>query len=126
MKEIKNFMINANSQKFVIINAEQQSLGKLAVLIANFITQLAKNNKNIYRIYISNFSKIRITGSYLSKKYYKSTSRVGSLKNNSFLKLLEKNPAVILQTAIKKMIKKTTIKKDFLKQIQFLKEVEFA
>ena len=117
-----HFEINCKLQKFIIINAENQSLGKLATLLSSFIAKNSRQlyNKNNYFICIRNFAKLRITGSYDKKKYYNHTDRIGTLKRSNLLNLLKNNPALILENTLNRMTNKSHINNNFFKKIHFL------
>ena len=102
-------------RKWYLIDAEGQTLGRLAVLTANI---LRGKNKPQYTpnvdtgdfVIIINAEKIVVTGKKeTDKKYYHHTGYPGGLKVASFRELMEKNPVLALEKAVKGMLPHNTL-----------------
>lgn len=121
-------MIYKNTNTWLIINAENQILGRLASKIAILLTG---KNKTTYKqntitgdqIIIINSKKIKVTGKKATNKiYYKHTGYPGGLKSTNFKTMLEKNPNYILKNAIKGMLPKNKLQKIFLRRLKIYKD----
>lgn len=102
-------------RKWYIIDAEGQILGRVATKIANI---LRGKNKPEYTPHIDtgdfviviNAAKIQVTGKKeTDKKYYHHTGYPGGLKVASFKELMEKDPTLALEKAIKGMLPHNTL-----------------
>lgn len=121
-------MIYKDTNTWLIINAENQILGRLASKIAILLTG---KNKTTYKqntitgdqIIIINSKKIKVTGNKATNKiYYKHTGYPGGLKSTNFKTMLEKNPNYILKNAIKGMLPKNKLQKIFLRRLKIYKD----
>ena len=100
-------------KKWILIDANQAVLGRLAVICANI---LRGKNKPEYtpnqdcgdNLIIINADKIHLTGNKLNDKiYYKHTGHPGGLKETNAAKLKLKNKSTdLINLAIKRMIPK--------------------
>ena len=107
---LKKEHINKN---WILIDAENAILGRLAVISANI---LRGKNKPEYtpnqdcgdNLIIINSDKVALTGKKISdKKYYRHTGYPGGIKETNFIKMREKNKSSdLLKLAIKRMIPK--------------------
>lgn len=119
---------NANAEtathNWYIVNAEQKILGRLATAIAD---RLRGKHKPTYTphvdtgdfIVVVNVEKLRVTGNKAQDKiYYSSTSRPGSLKAVPFAELQAKNPATVLEKAVKGMLPKGPLGRQMFKKLK--------
>lgn len=115
--------------KWYIIDAENQTLGRLAVTIANL---LRGKNKPEYTphvdtgdfVVVINSSKIKVTGKKeTDKMYYHHTGYPGGFRAASFKELQAKDPTRALKKAVKGMLQKNTLG---AKQLTKLKVYEGA
>lgn len=115
--------------KWYIIDAENQTLGRLAVTIANL---LRGKNKPEYTphvdtgdfVVVINSSKIKVTGKKeTDKMYYHHTGYPGGFRAASFKELQAKDPTCALKKAVKGMLQKNTLG---AKQLTKLKVYEGA
>ncbi|MBQ9246167.1 50S ribosomal protein L13 [bacterium] len=102
-------------RKWYLLDAEGQTLGKLAVTAANI---LRGKNKPQYTphvdtgdfVIIINAAKITVSGKKeTDKKYYHHTGFPGGLKIASFKELMEKDATLALEKAIKGMLPHNTL-----------------
>ena len=102
-------------RKWYLIDAEGQTLGKVAVLAANLLRgkhkpQFTPNVDTGDFVIIINSSKIVVTGKKeTDKKYYHHTGFPGGLKIASFKELMEKDATLALEKAIKGMLPHNTL-----------------
>ena len=102
-------------RKWHLIDADGQTLGRLAVVAANL---LRGKNKPQYTpnvdtgdfVIIINAEKIKVTGAKeTDKMYYHHTGYPGGLRSASFKELMEKDPRMPIEKAIKGMLPKNTL-----------------
>ena len=102
-------------RKWHLIHADGQTLGRLAVVAANL---LRGKNKPQYTpnvdtgdfVIIINAEKIKVTGAKeTDKMYYHHTGYPGGLRSASFKELMEKDPRMPIEKAIKGMLPKNTL-----------------
>lgn len=97
-----------------IIDAEGQTLGRLASEIAKLIRGKHKPNFTPFLdtgdfVIVLNADKIHVTGNKQQQVYHKYSGYPGGLKSISFEKLMVKNPAKALELAVKGMLPKNRL-----------------
>ncbi|MEK9131246.1 MAG: 50S ribosomal protein L13 [Patescibacteria group bacterium] len=104
--------MNRNTVK---IDATGQSLGRLASQVAKI---LMGKNKATYvphidggdAVEVSNVIKLKIPAKKMTDKlYYHHTGRPGSLQTRTLGEIWEKNPAAVLEIAVKNMMPKNKL-----------------
>lgn len=104
-----------NNQKWYLVDAEGQVLGRLASRIAS---RLRGKHNPLYTphvdmgdtIVVINADKIVLTGKKMEKKiYYRHSGYIGGLKEISAGKLLEKKPESLIRYAVKGMLPKNRL-----------------
>lgn len=102
-------------QKWYVIDAANQRLGRLAVEIARI---LRGKNKPIYTphmdtgdfVIVVNAEKIEVTGKKRTQKLYRRHSgRPGGMKTETFAKLQNRLPERIIEQAVKGMLPKNSL-----------------
>lgn len=102
-------------RKWYLIDAEGEILGRLATKIA---TILRGKNKPEYTphvdtgdfVIVINADKVVVTGKKeTDKKYYRHSGYPGGLKVATFRELMEKNPTLALEKAVKGMLPHNTL-----------------
>ena len=102
-------------RKWYLIDAENQTLGRLAVIIADI---LRGKNKPQYTpnvdtgdfVVVVNAEKIVVSGQKeTDKMYYHHTGYLGGLKSESFKDLMAKNPVKPLEKAVRGMLQHNTL-----------------
>jgi large subunit ribosomal protein L13 len=111
-------------QKWLLVDAEGQTLGRMATEIA---TRLRGKHKPEYTAHVDtgdfvvviNADKVRVTGNKPKGKIYHSHSGFpGGLKSLSFEKLLDKDPERIVQLAVKGMLPKSPLGRAMFKKLK--------
>ena len=111
-------------QKWLLVDAEGQTLGRMATEIA---TRLRGKHKPEYTAHVDtgdfvvviNADKVRVTGNKPKGKIYHSHSGFpGGLKSLSFEKLLDKDPERIVQFAVKGMLPKSPLGRAMFKKLK--------
>ncbi len=119
------FMANANNieRKWYVVDAEGQTLGRLASEVA---TILRGKNKPTYtpnvdtgdNVIIINAEKIELTGKKLTDKiYYRHSQFPGGLKSRTALEMRTNYPERMLELAIKGMLPKNSLGRQMFKKL---------
>ena len=102
-------------RKWYLLDAEGQTLGRLAVLAANLLRgknkpQFTPNIDTGDFVIIINADKIQVSGKKETDKiYYHHTGYPGGLKSASFKELMQKDARLALEKAIKGMLPHSTL-----------------
>ncbi len=111
-------------QKWLIVDAEGQTLGRMATEIA---TRLRGKHKPEYTAHVDvgdfvvviNADKVRVTGNKAKGKIYHAHSGFpGGLKSLSFEKLLDKAPERVVQLAVKGMLPRSPLGRAMFKKLK--------
>lgn len=121
---------NLNNNKWILIDAENKVLGRLASKISLYLT--GKNNINYranvvsgYSIVIINAKKILVTGKKLNNKvYYKHSGYPGGMKKIILKDLISKNIQLVIKNAVKGMLPKNKLQKIMLKRLRIFPYAE--
>ncbi len=120
------YMANAQTveRKWYIVDAEGQTLGRLASQVA---TVLRGKNKATYtphvdcgdHVIIINAEKIEMTGKKLDQKIYRNHSGyVGGMKEVTARVMMEKHPERVLMSAVKGMLPKNSLGRKMLTKLR--------
>jgi len=110
-------------RKWYVVDAEGQTLGRLAAGVANV---LRGKNKPIYTpsedtgdyVIVVNADKIKVTGKKLDqKKYYSHSDYIGGLKETSLKDMLAKHPERVVEMAVKGMLPKGKLGRQMYKKL---------
>ena len=102
-------------RKWLVVDAEGQTLGRLASEVAAILRGKHKptftpNVDTGDHVIIINADKIELTGNKLQKKiYYRHTQFAGGLKQRTAGEMKEKYPTEMLELAIKGMLPKNSL-----------------
>ena len=111
-------------RKWWIVDAEGQTLGRLASQIAAI---LRGKHKPIYNpsvdtgdfVIVVNAEKVHTTGQRLDqKKYYTHSGYIGGLKVRTLREQLEKQPERVLMLAVRGMLPKNVLGRKMLKKLK--------
>ncbi len=111
--------ISANQQtankEWILIDAENQVLGRLASITAKFLRGKYKTNFTPHAdtgdyVVIINADKIKLTGDkWNQKEYIRHTGYPGGQRSTSAKELMVKKPAAMVEKAIKGMLPKNKL-----------------
>lgn len=124
MKTITPTQLKGDERKWYIIDAEWETLGKLAVKIAVILkgknkVSFAPHLDNGDYVIVTNCDKFKVTWKKLSDKiYYSHTGYLGGLKEISLENLLVKKPIKALEIAINGMLPKNKLRKWMLSRLK--------
>jgi large subunit ribosomal protein L13 len=111
-------------RKWYVIDAEGQTLGRLATEIARL---LRGKNKPQYTphvdtgdfVVVVNAEKVAVTGKKTEQKvYYRHTGRPGGLRETSYEVMLERKPTEILRKAVRGMMPRTRLGRQQFKKLK--------
>jgi large subunit ribosomal protein L13 len=102
-------------RKWYVIDADGQILGRLASTVADILRGKIKPEYTPHVdtgdfVIIINAEKIKVSGNKeTDKKYYRHTGYPGGLRSISFEDLLKKDPAKVIEKAVKGMLPHNTL-----------------
>ena len=123
---MKSFMAKKEEVKrnWYIVDAEGQTLGRLASKISPILTG---KNKPTYTPYVDtgdyvillNAEKVKLTGNKKADKMFRwHTGYMGGLKERTYGEMLEKQPRKVLEKSIKGMLPKSKLGKAMGKKLK--------
>ena len=111
-------------QNWLIVDAEGQTLGRMATAIA---TRLRGKHKPEFTphvdtgdyVVVVNAEKVRVSGNKSKDKmYYSHSGYPGGLKSIPFEKLIAKSPEKVIKLAVKGMLPKTPLGRSMFKKLK--------
>jgi large subunit ribosomal protein L13 len=111
-------------RRWWVVDAEGQTLGRLASKIAPYLTG---KNKPIYTpnldtgdfVIVINCDKIKVTGKRLiQKRYYRHSGYPGGIRSLTLEQLMEKRPDRAVELAIKGMLPSSALGRQMLKKLK--------
>ncbi|MDD2870542.1 MAG: 50S ribosomal protein L13 [Candidatus Gracilibacteria bacterium] len=124
MKTITPSQLKGDERKWYVIDAQGESLGRLATKIAVILkgknkVSFAPHIDNGDYVVVTNCDKFKVTGKKLTDKmYYRHTGYLGGLKEISLEDLLIKKPTKALEFAINGMLPKNKLRKGMLSRLK--------
>jgi len=115
-------------RKWYIIDAEGQTLGRLAVAIADLLRGKKKPNFSPSvdcgdNVVVINTDKITVTGNkMLDKKYYNYSGFPGGMRELSLAELMEKDSTKVLRAAVKGMLPKNRLADDIIGKLKLYRD----
>lgn len=120
------YMANAATidRKWYLVDAKGKNLGRLASVLAS---RLRGKHKPEYTPHIDtgdffvviNVDKISVTGNKAERKlYHHHTGYPGGVKTQNFIGMQEKNPARVLELAVKGMLPRGSLGRDMLRKLK--------
>ena len=112
------------SRRWILIDASENSLGRVSTTIASYLTGKYKTTftphvDNGDYVVVINAEKAIVTGNKEdSKKYYDYSGFPSGLKTASVAELRIKNPARLVEDAVKGMIPKNKLAADRMKRLR--------
>ncbi|MDD5769625.1 MAG: 50S ribosomal protein L13 [Candidatus Gracilibacteria bacterium] len=126
MKTLMPTQLKNEERKWYIVDAEGQTLGRLATQLAVILKGKNKPSfsphlDNGDYIVVINSEKISVTGNKLEGKiYYRHTGFLGGLKEITLGKLLEKKPSEALKKAVSGMLPKNKLRSGMLERLKLV------
>ena len=113
-----------NPEKWFVVDAKDQILGRLSTTIA---MRLRGKHNPLFTphadmgdwIVVINAEKIKLTGNKLDKKmYYRHSGYIGGLKEINAKKQLEKKPEELIRHSVKGMLPKNRLGRQLFKKLK--------
>ena len=125
MDTTKSYMPSANAieRKWYVVDAEGQTLGRLATEIASI---LRGKNKPIFtpfldtgdNVIVVNAAKVKVTGKKLDQKLYINHSDYpGGVKEATLREMLVKKPEEVIRIAVRGMLPKAALGREMIKKL---------
>ena len=111
------------SPKWFVLDATDKILGRLSVEVANVLRGRYKPSYVPHircpdHVIVINADKIKLTGDKRAQKiYYRHTGYLGHLRSITMDKIMEKNPAKVIEMAVKGMLPKNPTRQHTMKQL---------
>ena len=126
MKKAKSFQIKPADveKKWLVVDAKDKVLGRLATEVASVLRGKRKPTFTPHvdcgdSVIVLNAEHIKLTGNkWDQKKYYSHSRFVGSLKEITARKQLEKKPEDLIFNAVKGMLPKTSLGRKQLRNLR--------
>lgn len=112
------------TRNWILIDASEAPLGRVATVIATYLTG---KNKPLYTAHIdcgdyvvvTNAANLQVTGNKMeAKKYYSYSGFPGGLKETTLKDQHQKDPTVIIKAAVKGMLPKNKLIDDRLARLR--------
>ena len=114
------------TRKKVVIDADNKSLGRLAVEVAVILRGKHRPDFVPYKdmgdtVVVKNVDKMKFTGDKLEQKnYFRFTGYLGNLKKQTLKEFLaKKGPKEVLRTAVMGMLAKNKLRAKQIKRLKF-------
>ena len=112
------------SRDWYLVDASTMPLGKLAVIIADKLMGKSKvtytpHIDNGDYVVVINAKDVVVTGEKMTqKKYYRHSGYPGGIKELKLEEVIEKNPARVIEEAVKGMFPKNKLAADRMKRLR--------
>ena len=122
--------IKGNDRKWFIVDAEGQTLGRMATQIAAILKgknkpTFAPHVDNGDYVVVINADKFKVTGKKMTDKmYYRHTGFLWGLKEISLEDLLEKKPLKAIEFAVSGMLPKNKLRKQMISRLKLFTGTE--
>ncbi len=120
------------NREWWIIDASSMPLGKLAVVIANKLLGKSKvsftpHTDNGDYVVVINAKQLKVTGDKMTDKhYYRHSGFPGGLTDLTLAEIVEKDPAIAIEQAVKGMLPKNKLQADRLARLRVFPGAEHA
>ena len=123
---MKTYMGNVNTvdRKWLLMDADDQVLGRLAAKIAHTLRGKHKPDYTPHidsgdHVVVVNAAKIKVTGNKAQDKiYYRHSQYPGGLKQATFAEMQDKNPIRALEKAVKGMLPKGPLGRQMFRKLK--------
>lgn len=124
MKTITPTQVSTLERKWFVVDAEGQTLGRLATFIAKTLrgkdkVDFAPHMDNGDYVIVINADKFAVSGNKMKDKmYHRHTGYLGGLISTPLEKLLTKKPTRALEAAVSGMLPKNKLRKDMQQRLK--------
>ena len=112
------------SQKWHVIDAEGERLGRLATQVAGLLqgkhrADYSRHQLNDDFVVVVNASKIGVSGNKLSQKlYYRHSGYLGSLRTRTLEDMIERFPGRVIELAVRGMLPRNKLGRRMLRRLK--------
>jgi len=127
-KFVKPYEVN---KKWVLIDAEGESIGRVAAVAASILRGKHKAtftpNVNMGdNVIVINASKVKVTGRKLTDKiYHKHTGYVGNMQSYTLRNILERKPEFLITHAVKLMLPKNRLGRKMINGLKVYSDANY-
>jgi large subunit ribosomal protein L13 len=123
---VKTFVVKQDDvqREWFLVDAEGQTLGRLASKIANILRGKHKpifspHNDSGDFVVVVNADKIHVTGNKMDQKmYYRHSGYIGGLKERTMREQLQRHPDEIITKAVKGMLPRNRLGRKIIKKLK--------
>lgn len=130
MKTITPKQLTHIERKWYVVDAQGQTLGRLATIIATTLrgknkVDFAPHMDNGDNVVVINADKFAVTGNKMTDKlYHRHTGYLGGLISTPLEKLLVKKPTRALEAAVSGMLPKNKLRADMMRRLKLFSDSE--
>jgi large subunit ribosomal protein L13 len=123
----KQFNSTTSNQKWILIDANGQNLGRLATMVTETLRgknkpQYTPNNDCGDFVIIINAEKVNLTGKKLTDKFYfRHSQYMSGMKSTSAGDMLKTKPEEVIYSAVKSMLPKSKLSDALLTKLKVYK-----
>ncbi len=120
---MRTTIVKPQAPKWILIDAADQSLGRLSAQIATMLRgkhkpQFSPHQMHGDHVVVINASKLKFQPAKLHrKKYFTHTGYFGNLKTITLGALFEKDPVKVIEKAVKGMLPKNRLRNEMMKRL---------
>ena len=124
IKQTKSANISTVDKKWLLIDAENIVLGRLATTVSNLLRGKHKptftpHADGGFRVAVVNAENVQITGNKAEQKFYfRHSGYPGGDKYRTFNEQMERDPEVVLRKAVKGMLPKNRLGRKLLRGLK--------
>ncbi len=125
VRPTKHFKREDAERKWLLVDAEGQTVGRLATQIATLLRGKHKPNYTPHTdsgdfVVVVNAEKVVFRGNnkVSKKRYYKHTGYVGHLKERTGVEMLDRAPHKVIELAVKGMIPRGALANQLMKKLK--------
>ncbi|RAP29788.1 50S ribosomal protein L13 [Candidatus Marinamargulisbacteria bacterium SCGC AG-343-D04] len=128
MKKQKTLYFKKSEENWVLIDASNIILGRLASEISKILTgkdsaQYTPSADTGRYVIVTNASKVAVSGNKAKQKIYYSHSRFpGGLKETVYSDMIKKNPEKVIISAVKGMLPKNKLARQMLTKLRVFRD----
>jgi large subunit ribosomal protein L13 len=124
--QTKTYSLKADEiqKDWIVIDAADQTLGRLASHIANVLHGKHKPTYSPHLdmgdfVIVTNAARVRVTGNKLEGKiYYRHTGYMGGLKEMNLRRMMEKRPERVIELAVQGMLPRNKLSRHLLRHLK--------
>jgi len=130
MKTITPIQVTSDQRKWFVVDAQGQTLGRLATTIATTLrgknkVDFASHMDNGDYVIVINADKFAVTGNKMTDKlYHRHTGYLGGLISTPLEKLLSVKPTRALEAAVSGMLPKNKLRKGMMARLKLFSDAE--